>query len=237
MRRFAIAVTALIFGIGTAVALDGPGRALVPSTTNLQVSNDAVLTGAAGEEVSRTFIPPYSGIVRVQWEVRSGDGSNVVSTAEVRHLNSCTRNVIGTAFKMKACNIRVTGGMPVTVSASPDQITNTAALRNVRLYYVVRDSDGKAIVYTGAEKEICTDKNWCERRTDTCGPVNGHGKCLLTQFGKNVCAEILFQAANCSDCAAPSCTDCVCALATGGGDKCNNGVNGYPYICVRRVAN
>ena len=235
MRRFATAIAALAFGIGPALALDGPGRALVPSTTELQVSNDDLLAGAAGEEVSRTFIPPYSGKVRVRWGVRSGDGSNVVSGAEVQHLSSCTRNSTGTGFVVKACDIRVTGGMPVTVSASPDQNTNTASLRNVRLYYTVRNSNGKAIVYSG-ETRICANKNWCERRSDTCGPVGGYGKCLLTPFGRNVCAEILFQAQNCSDCAAPSCTDCVCVVATAA-DKCNNGASGFPYICVRRVAN
>jgi len=85
------------------------------------------------------------------------------------------------------------------------------------------------------ETGICANKHWCEQRSHTCGPVGGYGKCLLTRFGKNLCAEILFQTANCSDCAAPNCTDCVCAVATGA-DKCNNGANGYPYICVRRVA-
>jgi hypothetical protein len=133
-----------------------------------------------------------------------------------------------------ACNIRVAGGMPVTVSASPDQATNTASLRNVGLYYTVEDSDGKAIPYHG-ETRICANKNWCERRTDTCGPVGGFGKCLLTPFGRNICAEILFQVPNCSDCAAPNCTDCVCVVATAA-DKCNNGANGFPYICARRVA-
>jgi hypothetical protein len=235
MRRFATAIAALAFGMGPALALDGPGRALVPSTTELQVSNNPILTGAAGEEVSRTFIPPYSGKVRVQWEVRSGDGSNVVSAAEVKHLSSCTRNSTGTGFQKKACDIRVTGGMPVTVSALPDQSTNTVSFRNVGLYYTVRNSTGKTIVYPG-ETRLCANKNWCERRSDTCGPAGSFGKCLLTPFGKNVCAEILFQAPNCSDCAPPSCTDCVCVVATAA-DKCNNGVNGFPYICVRRVAN
>jgi hypothetical protein len=235
MRRFATAIAALAFGTGPSLALDGPGRALVPSATELQVSKNAVLTGAAGEEVSRTFIPPYSGEVRVKWEVQSGDGTNVASGAEVQHLSSCARHSTGTGFQARACNIRVAGGMPVTVSASPDQATNTASLRNVGLYYTVVDSDGKAIVYRG-ETKICANKNWCERRTDTCGPVGGFGKCLLTPFGSNICAEILFQVPNCSDCDAPNCTDCLCVVATGGGDKCNNGANGFPYICVRRVA-
>jgi hypothetical protein len=233
MRLFATAVAALTFALGTALALEGPGRALVPSNTK-QVSKNPAITGAAGEEVSRTFVPPYSGTVRVKWEVQSGNGLNVVSGAEVPHLSSCTRSSTGTGFQAMSCNIRVAGGMPVTVSASPDQNTNTASLRNVGLYYTVEDADGKAISIPGLTK-LCANKNWCERRTDTCGPVGGFGKCLLTPFGKHVCAEILFQAQTCSDCDAPKCTDCLCVVATAA-DKCNNGANGFPYICVRRVA-
>ena len=86
------------------------------------------------------------------------------------------------------------------------------------------------------EAGVCANKNWCERRSDTCGPANGYGKCLLTRFGRNICAEILFQVPNCAQCQEPNCTNCLCMLATGGGDKCNNGVNGYAYICARRTA-
>ena len=81
---------------------------------------------------------------------------------------------------------------------------------------------------------ICAKKNWCERRTDTCGPVGGFGKCFVTRFAGTVCAEILFQVSKCSDCNEPNCTDCLCIGATGA-DKCNNGASGFPYVCVRRV--
>jgi hypothetical protein len=37
--------------------------------------------------------------------------------------------------------------MPLYVYASPDSATNTALLRNVRVYYRVADSDGKTVVY------------------------------------------------------------------------------------------
>jgi hypothetical protein len=81
----------------------------------------------------------------------------------------------------------------------------------------------------------CAKRNWCENRTHTCGPTGGYGKCLVRRYGGNVCAEILFQAQTCADCKPPNCTNCICILAAGGGDKCNNGVNGYDYICVREV--
>ena len=82
---------------------------------------------------------------------------------------------------------------------------------------------------------ICAGKNWCVDRTQTCGPEGGYGKCLITSTGENICAEILFQVPSCSECEAPNCTNCRCALAAGGGDRCNNGANGYDYICVREV--
>jgi hypothetical protein len=82
---------------------------------------------------------------------------------------------------------------------------------------------------------VCAGKNWCVDRTQTCGPAGGHGKCLITSTGDNICAEILFQVPTCADCDAPNCLDCRCALAAGGGDRCNNGANGYDFICVREV--
>jgi hypothetical protein len=83
---------------------------------------------------------------------------------------------------------------------------------------------------------LCAHKNWCEIRSQTCGPSGGHGKCFVRRFGGNFCAEILFQAPSCADCAEPNCTGCRCILGAGGGDKCNNGANGFDYICVRPVS-
>jgi hypothetical protein len=83
---------------------------------------------------------------------------------------------------------------------------------------------------------LCAHKNWCENRTQTCGPPGSHGKCFVKRFGGNFCAEILFQTQTCSDCNPPNCTGCRCILGAGGGDKCNNGVNGFDYICVRPIA-
>ena len=85
-------------------------------------------------------------------------------------------------------------------------------------------------------KGPCDGRNWCTDRTQTCGPTEGFGKCLVQESGGNVCAEILFQAQDCAECAEPNCTDCVCILAAGGGDRCNNGATGYDFICARKVA-
>ena len=83
------------------------------------------------------------------------------------------------------------------------------------------------------KRNPCDERNWCVDRTHTCGPDGKHGKCLIGIFGSNVCAEILFQTKDCADCEAPNCVDCACTLAAGGGDRCNNGANGYDYICAR----
>jgi hypothetical protein len=82
---------------------------------------------------------------------------------------------------------------------------------------------------------VCDQRNWCVDRTQTCGPVGRSGKCLVQAGGGNVCGEILFQTSSCADCEEPSCSDCVCVLAAGGGDRCNNGVDGSDFICVRPV--
>lgn len=79
----------------------------------------------------------------------------------------------------------------------------------------------------------CAGKNWCVDRTQTCGPAGGYGKCLVDAFGGNICAELLFQAASCTECEPANCTNCQCVLAAGGGDRCNNGVNGQDFVCVR----
>ena len=82
---------------------------------------------------------------------------------------------------------------------------------------------------------ICAGKNWCVDRTQTCGPAGGYGKCLVDGSGANICAELLFQVASCTECEAPNCINCRCVPAAGGGDKCNNGANGYDFVCVREV--
>lgn len=85
------------------------------------------------------------------------------------------------------------------------------------------------------EPNPCAEKNWCLDRSQTCGPANGHGKCLVEAGGGNICAETLFQVSTCADCESPKCTNCRCVLAAGGGDRCNNGANGFDFICVREV--
>ena len=142
----AVAVLSLV-SAGNALALEGPGRALVPSQTPLQASVDAILTGSAGDPVQRAFIPPYSGTVRVRWEARSGDGTVVFSQATVSNLDVCYKTTTSKTFAPLGCDIRVAAGMPLYVFALPDAGNNTVSLRNVRVYYKLTDFDGKMIVY------------------------------------------------------------------------------------------
>jgi hypothetical protein len=81
----------------------------------------------------------------------------------------------------------------------------------------------------------CAGRNWCVDRTHSCGPAGGYGKCLVDVAGNHICAEFLFQASSCSECEQANCTDCRCVSASGGTRKCNNGANGYDFICVRKV--
>ena len=85
------------------------------------------------------------------------------------------------------------------------------------------------------DRNPCASQNWCDDRTDTCGPDGGYGKCLVGVSGNHICAEILFQVASCDECGPANCTDCNCVPAAGGTDKCNNGSNGYGFTCVRKV--
>jgi len=82
---------------------------------------------------------------------------------------------------------------------------------------------------------VCAGKNWCLDRSQTCGPAGGYGKCLVDGSGANICAELLFQATSCTECGPGNCTNCRCVPAAGGADKCNNGANGYDFVCVREV--
>jgi hypothetical protein len=82
---------------------------------------------------------------------------------------------------------------------------------------------------------VCAGLNWCLDRSQTCGPEGAYGKCLVDARGKHICAEILFQVPSCTECEEPNCLNCRCVPAEGGVDRCNNGANGYGFICVRKV--
>jgi hypothetical protein len=131
----------------SAAALDGPGRALVASNT-IRLSITETLTGAPGATIERSFIPPYSGTVRLTWQVRSKDGTQVGTDVFVSHLSGCPEAVTSsTTFVTQGCDIRVAAGMPVNIDAFPDSGTNSVSFHNVQIRYNVVNFDGKPIVW------------------------------------------------------------------------------------------
>jgi hypothetical protein len=145
MRNAIFALVALAIGSAPAVALDGPGRALVASN-NVRIATNAAVTGQPGASVGAAFVPPYSGTVRVAWEARSQEGAPVETDVGVMHLSRCSRTSSGTAFVMKNCTLRVAGGMAVNIEAFPDSGTDVVTLRRVELRYDVVDSTGETVV-------------------------------------------------------------------------------------------
>lgn len=146
MKNVLVALVAVVMGTLPALALEGPGRALIASNTE-QIANNPVQTATDGSTILVTFVPPYSGTVRVKWEFKSKDGTSVFSQADVSHISNCGAESTGTAYTKGSCDVRVMGGMPINISAFASQTTNTAYLRNVSLSYKIVDSDGEIIPY------------------------------------------------------------------------------------------
>jgi hypothetical protein len=147
MKSAVVGLVALAMGASTAVALDGPGRALVASN-QIRLTVDGPFAGAPGDDVRKSFIPPYSGTVRLTWQIRSKDGTDVGGEAFVNGLSFCPENITtSTTFVTQTCDIRVAGGTPVTVSSFTVNGTNVVTLHRVQLRYNVVDFDGKPNVW------------------------------------------------------------------------------------------
>ena len=149
MKTIIAGFAALLLGTASVAALEGPGRALIASAadSDLQISNDPVVASEPGEEISRALIPPYSGTVRVKWEMRSLDGTQVRGTTYVEDLSNCERLTRSTTFVQTYCNIRVAAGIPIVILGSVMEPANRILLRNMRLHYKVVDSTGESIIY------------------------------------------------------------------------------------------
>ncbi len=145
MRHAIAGCAALMIGTVPALALDGPGRAVVASNM-VQLAVLPAQTSAAGNGITKGFIVPYSGTVRLTWEIKSMDGTPVSSTVLVEHLSTCESVFTSsTTFAAQTCDIRVAGGQPVYLTALPSDGDSKVSLRYVRLRYTVVDSDGKSI--------------------------------------------------------------------------------------------
>jgi hypothetical protein len=131
----------------TALALEGPGRALIVSTTQ-QLAADTERTGFNVKE----FIVPYAGRVRVSWQYKTDGGGGVVVTASVTsNVDTCGKSTTSTVFTGAKCDIRVAAGDKITVSTTGSEDINTfmfatPTIRNVRVFYSVVDSNGTGLV-------------------------------------------------------------------------------------------
>ena len=149
--------------------------------------------------------------------------------------DTLTRFVTSAATRRFALRGLVAGTAATVAGGTLLQADEADARKKKRKKNKKRKKKSKTETTPPQPENVCEAKNWCVDRSQTCGPTGGYGKCLVDARGGNLCAEILFQANSCADCAPPNCTNCQCALAAGGGDRCNNGANGYDFICVREV--
>ena len=143
MKNTIVGLATLLLASAPAFALDGPGRALTASNT-LQIRGGPAQTSLPGDSVFNGFIPPYSGTVRVKWEVRSSDGTQVSVNVSVAHTSQCGDVTTSTSFVAQSCDLRVVGGFPIGIEANATG-TATVTLRLVSLNYTVGDFDGKSI--------------------------------------------------------------------------------------------
>jgi hypothetical protein len=146
MRKTIITLAALVAGAGSALALDDPGRALVASDT-LRIAYNPAVTGDPGISVRQSFIPPYTGTVRIKWQIKSSSGMSVGASADVHAISSCGNSTTSTTFVTQTCDLRVVGGYPVTVTGNTNDGGTSVTIRHVQMFYNVIDFDGKAIRY------------------------------------------------------------------------------------------
>lgn len=149
MRMKIFGLVALIVATGPVLALEGPGRSVVASNV-LQISTNPALTGDMGSNVSRAFIPPYSGTVRLKWEIKSSNGLSVSARVAVHSMSSCdSQDTTSAAFVSQTCDIQVAGGFPVVITASTSDGSTRVSLRKVEMLFTLLDSDGKPIRFEG----------------------------------------------------------------------------------------
>ena len=132
---------------GAVAQTEGPGRALAPSNT-LKLSANATRTSTElFPQPLKQFFVPYAGTVRVKLQSRSSDAAKQVVITVASGVATCMFFVTDTAFRNDQCDIRVSAGglLMVTAGANPTA-PSTATVRNVRVFYNVVDFDGLGAV-------------------------------------------------------------------------------------------
>src|SRR5690349_9051484 len=95
----AVAVMAANFGT-PAIALEGPGRALVASDT----ARLNAITLRSGTLVAKEFIVPYAGVIRVRWQaIRAGNPNALVALSVTSSIDKCGGSVTATSFATSMC--------------------------------------------------------------------------------------------------------------------------------------
>jgi len=126
---------------GAVAQSEGPGRALVVSNV-VRLSADTQRSGMFG--VTKEFIVPHQGVVRLRYQVKRNDvagGASVQVTTAIDSGPGCIISPTST-FQTKVCDLKVSAGDRVRVvgSTTMDTLTFTQPtifLRNVRLHWNV----------------------------------------------------------------------------------------------------
>ena len=83
----------------------------------------------------------------MKWEVKSSNGFQVGVDVSVPSFSDCGDSTTSTTFVAQSCDLRVTGGYPIAVEASPQDGSTAASLRLLSLDYTVVEFDGKPLPY------------------------------------------------------------------------------------------
>ncbi|MEA2987993.1 MAG: hypothetical protein QOG83_704 [Alphaproteobacteria bacterium] len=128
----------------------GPNKALLASDA-LQASADTERIGnsSIGQgSVTKKVQVPYHGTVRVTYEMRSTDGSQMRGTVSTLTAQATGLTNSTTYVQISHSSLRVVAGADVTLSASREFgfSSGDVAVRNFRLYYDVVDFDGQPVL-------------------------------------------------------------------------------------------
>jgi hypothetical protein len=118
---------------------NGNGKALVASNV-LKLRADTPRSTA--ESVSKQFVVPFAGTVRVRWQFKS-DGSGSMAYLSIHsEVDSCFASTARSIYQAGMCDLRVMRGGPISVSAYGGPVVS---IRNVRIFYDVVDHTGVGI--------------------------------------------------------------------------------------------
>jgi hypothetical protein len=143
------AVLASVAATGASSQTADVGRVLVASNI-LKLSADTARSGTFQTAIKQ-FIVPYSGVVKVSWQLKS-DGTHTATASINSRIQTCNSTTTAATFQTASCNLRVVAGDGVQVWAQGQIIDFTTftysptSIRQVRLFYNVVNSTGVGLV-------------------------------------------------------------------------------------------